>query len=90
MDDSYWVIAPGTRVGTTGSDGWPLQGLSGWMWPTKFAYKIQYPDGSVGYYPEWDEIPARILFQMERGGREGYEVTILSWRDESSREGEGS
>jgi hypothetical protein len=63
---------------TFAPEAWDGETIYDMEWPVTCGYKIQYKDGSVAYYPEWQKIPNQIITLQERGSYEG--VTVSAWK----------
>lgn len=56
---------------------WSEPDIRDMEWPVMGGYKIQYKDGSIAYYTEWEKIPNQIIKMQERGSYLG--VTVTTW-----------
>lgn len=69
--------------GSHAPDGrWPGDVVSGWEWPVRWGWHVDFADGSEAYYPSWECIPNRILQMQEGGAYEDVVVTVVTWGDE--------
>jgi len=57
---------------------WSEPDIADMEWPVTSGYKIQYKDGSIAYYTEWEKIPNQIIKLQEQGSYEG--VTVTAWQ----------